>query len=709
MTHFYSIAISRYPIQPLVYSFSEKLKSGVRVWVPIRNSKKIGYVLREVEKPPFQTRNILQIVDEVPLLDDKMLQLAIEMAKRYFSSVGEILDLSFLPSHKDVKSKKITEVKNRYLILSASVSKILISRLGRREEEIVEYLLENDSVEYTYALKKFPRSSIKSLERKGFVRVVEMDPLFHPKKLKLNSEQKMVVKEILSSPQKPHLLYGITGSGKTEVYFEVAENVLNESRKVMILVPEISLTPQLLLRIRQRFPNRKIGVYHSALGAARKKEWLRAVHGEIDILLGTRSAVWVPIKNLGLIIVDEEQDESYKQYAMRPFYNAVDVAKRRCELEKATLILSSATPRVETYYDAKEGKIALHRLSSRAVGKLPAIRIVDMRGRRTEIISQELISEMEKVAKSGNQSFLFVPRKGFSPRMQCANCGYIFTCPNCDVALTYHKNTFTLKCHYCGFSEKVPDECPKCGSKNLIKGGIGTERVENEVSKIFPGLRVKRIDKDEINDVSSLEEVLKEISEMKVDIVVGTKMITKGLDFPRVELVGVIDTDHVFAIPDFRANERAFQLIAQMAGRAGRGVEGRVIIQSMEPDNSVFNAIMNGNIEGFYEEELKRRKMLGYPPFKDLILLTIQDKEANRSKTFAFQTKNVLKGGPFEILGPVESPVFKLKNMYRYQLLLKCEKLEDALDFLRKRLTKENLKFDPSISLKVDVQPYSTF
>ncbi|WP_456399733.1 replication restart helicase PriA [Mesoaciditoga sp.] len=709
MTHFYLIAISKYPIQPLVYSFSEKLKSGVRVWVPIRNSKKIGYVLREVEKPHFQTRNILQVVDEVPLLDGKMLQLAIEMAKRYFSSVGEILDLSFLPSHKDVKSKKITEIKNRYLILSASVSKILSSHLGKREEEIVEYLLENDSVEYTYALKKFPRSSIKALERKGFVRVVEMAPSFHPKKLTLNSEQKIVVKEILSSPRKPHLLYGITGSGKTEVYFEVAEKVLIESRKVMILVPEISLTPQLLLRIRQRFPNKKIGVYHSALGAARKKEWLRAVHGEIDILLGTRSAVWVPIKNLGLIIVDEEQDESYKQYAMRPFYNAVDVAKRRCELEKAALILSSATPRVETYYDAKEGKIALHRLSSRAVGKLPAIRIVDMRGRRTEIISQELISEMEKVAKNGNQSFLFVPRKGFSPRVQCANCGYIFTCPNCDVALTYHKNTFTLKCHYCGFSEKVPDECPKCGSKNLIKGGIGTERVENEVSKIFPGLRVKRIDKDEINDVSSLEEVLKEISEMKVDIVVGTKMITKGLDFPRVELVGVIDTDHVFAIPDFRANERAFQLIAQMAGRAGRGVEGRVIIQSMEPDNSVFKAITNGNIEGFYEEELKRRKMLGYPPFKELILLTIQDKEANRSKAFAFQTKNVLKGGPFETLGPVESPVFKLKNVYRYQLLLKCEKLEDALDFLRKRLTKENLKFDPSISLKVDVQPYSTF
>jgi primosomal protein N' (replication factor Y) len=709
MIHFYSIAISKYPLPPLVYSSSEKLEKGVRVWVPVRNVKKIGYVVQETKKPTFKTREVIEKIDVLPLISDKMVELALEMSRRYFVSVGEILDLSFLPSHSDMKVRRLFDKKLRYITLNASIAKILSSRLGKREEEIVEQLLETDPLEYTSALRKFPRSSILSLERKGYIKIVEINSSLPPKKFTLNSEQKRVVQEIIAEPSKPHLIYGITGSGKTEVYFEIAKKVLEESKKVLILVPEISLTPQLLLRTRQRFPNRKVGVYHSGLGASRKREWFEAVEGKTDILIGTRSAVWIPIKNLGLVIVDEEQDESYKQYAMRPFYNAVDVAKRRCELEKAMFLLSSATPRVETYHAAKKGELVLHELTSRAIGKLPKVKIIDMRGRKGEIISQELVTEIEKVAKNGNQSFLFVPRKGFSPRLQCMNCGYIFTCPNCDVALTYHKNIGVLKCHYCGYTQKVPQRCPKCGSTNLIKGGIGTERVENEVSKIFPGLRVRRIDRDEINDVSSLEEVLKEISKMKVDIVVGTKMITKGLDFPQVELVGVIDTDHVFAIPDFRANERAFQLVAQMAGRAGRGVEGRVIIQSMEPSNPVFQAIMKGNFKDFYEEELKRRKALGYPPFKDLILITVQNKNAKRSKEWAEVVKKEIEKGPFQTLGPVESSIFKLKNMYRYQILLKCEKLDSALDFLRTHLKKDNLKFDPAEALKVDVQPYSTF
>ncbi len=709
MIRFYSVAISKYPLPPLVYSSRYELESGVRVLVPIRNLKKIGYVLKEVEQPTFKTKEIIEKIDEKPFLSDKILELAIEMSKRYFSSVGEILDLSFLPSHPVVKSKRGFSSKGRYVALNASISKILSSRLGPREEEIVEQLLECEPMEYSIMLKKFPRSSLKSLERKGYIKIVEMNSYPTQKRFTLKPEQERVVREILDAPLHHHLIYGITGSGKTEVYFEVAEKVLDMSKKVMILVPEISLTPQLLLRTRQRFPSKKIGIYHSGLGASRKKEWLDAVEGRTDILIGTRSAVWIPMRDLGLIIVDEEQDESYKQYAMRPFYNAVDVARRRCELENATLVLSSATPRVETYHLAKKGEIVLHKLTSRAVGNIPKVSVVDMRGRMGEIISQELVTQMEKVAKNGNQSFLFVPRKGFSTRLQCADCGYIFTCPNCDVALTYHRSKGILKCHYCGHTEKLPKSCPKCGSTNLIKGGMGTEKVENEVSKIFPGLRVRRIDREEINDISALEKVLKEISKMKIDVVVGTKMITKGLDFPRVELVGVVDTDRVFALPDFRANERAFQLVAQMAGRAGRGVEGRVIIQSREPDNPVFQSIMKGNFEDFYEEELKRRKVLGYPPFKELILVTVQNKNAKKAKEFAMKVKREVEKGTFQILGPVESPIFKLKMMYRYQLLLKCDEIQEAIEFLKGRLTKEHLGFDPFEVLKIDVQPYSTF
>ncbi len=706
--YYYSVALSRYPLPPLVYRSKEKIEEGARVVVPVRNAKRLGYVVGYTKEPVFKTRGIIEIVDEKSFLDQTMMTLAREMAQRYISPIGEILDLFFPPS--SAKGTKRKNKKNKYITLKTSISKILNSRLGIRETELIEYLLESNVIAYSTALKKFPYSTVQSLLRKKYIGVVDSEAIStFKKRIHLNGEQLKIANDVISDPLRQHLIYGVTGSGKTEVYFEIADKVLSLGKRVLFLVPEISLTPQLLSRTRARFPQKNIGVYHSALGQSRKTEWERAINGKTDILLGTRSAVWVPVKDLGLIVVDEEQDESYKQYAMRPYYNAVDVAKRRAKLEKAILVLASATPRVETYYAAKKGEISMHKIRFRPVGKMPSISVVDMRQRKGEILSDELVSEMEKVARSGNQTFLFVPKKGFSTRVQCQDCGYIFTCPNCDVALTYHKAQGVMKCHYCGHTEAIPSKCPKCGSSSIIRGGIGTERVEQEVSKIFPGLRVRRIDREEINNIESLEKVLQDISQMNVDIVVGTKMITKGLDFPKVALVGIVDADHVFGLPDFRATERAFQLVAQMSGRAGRGVEGRVIVQSREPDNVALLSVIEGRFNDFYESELERRKELDYPPFRELILITAVGRIPIETRKQAETVSKILRSGPFEVLGPVEAPIFKLISFYRYQLLLKCENLPEALKFLTAHLKKDILGFEPAEVLKIDVQPYSTF
>lgn len=708
MTSYFFVALSKYPIPPLIYGSKEPLKNGLRVIVPVRNSKRMGYIVGLAPKPSFKTREIVEIIDKEPIIGENMLLLAREMSEKYASPIGEILDLSFPPSR--LKGSRTKKKSAKYITLKASISDILKSRLGSKESELIELLLESNMIEHSTALKKIPRSTIQSLIRKEFIEIVEFEGESPPaKKVHLKEDQKEIVKEVLADTNHPHLIYGVTGSGKTEVYFEIADKVLNSGKKVLFLVPEISLTPQLLIRTSARFPHHTIGIYHSSLGASRKREWNRAVNGKTDILLGTRSAIWIPIKDLGLIVVDEEQDESYKQYAMRPYYNAVDVAQRRAEIEGAIFVLSSATPRVETYYSARIGRIVLHEMRLRPFGKMPEISVIDMRHRKGEILSNELVKEMDKVARDENQTFLFVPKKGFSTRIQCLDCGYIFSCPNCDVALTYHKNQRILKCHYCGHIEPLPGKCPVCGSENIVRGGVGTERVEFEVSKIFPGLRVKRIDREEINNVESLEKVLKEISQMKVDIVVGTKMITKGLDFPRVALVGIVDADHTLAMPDFRATERTFQLISQMSGRAGRGVIGRVIVQSREPNNPALRSIVNNNSDDFYSSEIERRKALGYPPFKELILLTSIGKTPNIAKERIEKVKKKLEEGPFEILGPVESPIFKLMSVYRYQILLKCDDLTKSVEFLTKYLTQTTLGFDPTTALKIDVQPYSTF
>lgn len=698
MNYFY-VGISRYPIQSLVYAFDEEIEAGSRVFVDLKGRKHLGYIIEKAKKPEFKVKHILEVIDKTSYIDGKMMLLIKEAAFRYMVPIGEIMDLCFPPLKLKGKSMKIESGK--YVFLNLSLSALLKYKFTHEETKIVEFLLENKVVEYTYILKNFSKPSVKSLLEKG---VISIESNVKQQIIRLTQVQKQIVDSVLSNPSKPHLIHGITGSGKTEIYFEIANQIVKQGKKVLILVPEIILTPQLTIRTRKRFPQMKVGVYHSALGSSRKIEWDEAVRGDLDILLGTRSAVWVPMKNLGLIVVDEEQDESYKQYTMRPYYNAVDIAQRRAELENATFILSSATPRIETYYRCTKGEFVLHKVEERGVGEIPKIKVVKTEG---TIFSDTLVKNIESTIKDGNQVFLFVPKKGFASRVQCADCGYIFKCSNCDVPMTYHKIDGALKCHYCGHVEPFPSVCPICGSQRIKKGGIGTEKVEHEISKIFPAARVKRMDKEEIKNIGSVESTLDGISRGDYDIVVGTRMITKGLDFPNIGLVGVIDADHSLGMPDFRANERTFQLLSQVSGRAGRGVKGEVIIQTMEPDNPTIKAVERQDYETFYTSEIERRKLSGYPPFKELILITSESTSMEEALNKIERVKSLIIDGPFEVLGPVESPIFKMMSKYRYQMLLKCDDLDKSIDFLSSKIKTDLLGFDPLSVLKIDVQPYA--
>ncbi|BBJ28941.1 replication restart helicase PriA [Athalassotoga saccharophila] len=698
MNYFY-VGIFKYPIQSLVYSYDGEIENGSRVFIDIRGRRHLGYVIEKAEKPEFDVKSILEVVDKTSYIDQKMMLLIKESAFKYMVPVGEVMDLCFPPFKFKGKSIK-AEGAGKYVSLKVSLSELLKFKFTVEETKIVEFLLENGVGEYAYISRNFSKNAVKSLLDKG---VLTLTNVSGQQIVNLTPVQRDVVMSILSNPSKPHLIHGITGSGKTEIYFDVADNVVKSGKKVLILVPEIILTPQLMVRTRKRFPNARVGMYHSALGSSRKIEWDEAVSGNLDILLGTRSAVWVPMKNIGLIVVDEEQDESYKQYAMRPYYNAVDVAKRRAEIEGSIFVLSSATPRIETYYRCMMGSYELHKVEERTVGEIPEITVVKTSG---GIFSNLLISRIDQTIKKGNQVFLFVPKKGFASRVQCEDCGYIFKCPNCDVPMTYHKIDGTLKCHYCGHVEPLPVTCPICGSSKVRKGGIGTERVEHEIARLFPGARVKRMDREEIKDIESVESTLDGISKREYDIVVGTKMITKGLDFPSIGLVGVIDADHSLGMPDFRSNERTFQLLSQVSGRAGRGVRGEVVIQTMDPANPTIKAVEKQDYESFYLSEIERRRASGYPPFKELILITSENASQKEALENIERFKSLIANGPFEVLGPAESPIFKLMSKYRYQLLLKCDDIIAAVDYLSKVIRAETIGFDPA-NLKIDVGPYS--
>ncbi len=601
-----------------------------------------------------------------------------------------------------------------------------------KQIRVLEMLIENEYIPTADIMNFLGVSSavLNALKKKGYIDYKEVEVKRDPHEntvfektfpLKPTDEQAVVLEKTKSIMDEGKfneiLLHGVTGSGKTEVYLQIIQKCIDKGKQAIVLVPEISLTPQMVARFKGRFGN-DVAVLHSRLSLGeRYDQWRVIKDGEIKVVVGARSAVFAPVSNLGLIIIDEEHETSYKS-EITPKYQAADVARIRCKIENALLIHGSATPSIETYYRAKTGKIELLEMTKRANDMvLPKAYIVDMRdelesGNRT-VFSMKLSEEIKKNIEKGQQTIIFLNRRGYASFILCRNCGLALMCPNCSISLTYHAYDKRLICHYCGYTTKKPDACPKCNSAYIRSFGIGTQKIEEEIKKHFEGATVLRMDMDTTMRKNSHEQILKTFREENVNVLVGTQMVAKGHDFPNVTLVGVIAADSLLNTGDFKATEKTFQLITQVAGRAGRGsVEGRVVIQTYNTENFSIVCACNHDYHSFYENEILLRKKLLYPPFTNLASVVLSGTD---DKLVISRVNEVMKNinesfkgvkGIYKVLGPLRAPLSKIKNRYRWRIIIKCNRLDVLLNVLTKvsddyyNFSKKN-----SVNLSVDINP----
>ncbi len=587
-------------------------------------------------------------------------------------------------------------------------------------------------------------ATISALQKRGFIRfenqaIIQENIRKAPTtendiaNLSFTSEQQQAVEKIESayrnSEAKTFLLHGITGSGKTEVYISLAKKVLDSGHGVLILVPEISLTPQLIERFEKRLSTdkyTKIAVLHSRMSLAeRYHSWKTLASGETKIAIGARSAVFAPIHDLKLIIIDEEHEITYKQYDQTPRYNARDAAIVRAHSLGGVAVLGSATPSIESYYNAKQGKYSLIKLTKRALdAKLPTVRTIDMRKplmRKEQMakqgsLSDELKKAIEERFLKRQGTVLLQNRRGFSTYLGCSDCGDVIMCPNCAVTMTWHQVGNSMRCHYCGFTAPKNQSCPTCGSEKLFLGGIGTQRVEEELKEAYPMIRIARMDMDTTAKRGAYEKILTAFARGETDILLGTQMVAKGLDFPRVTLVGVINADTSLCLPDFRSAERTFQLLTQVSGRAGRTEElaGEVLIQTLQPQHPAIQKVISHDYDTFYDEEILLRKEIGYPPFSRLVLIEFRGKREQgvREAAFVFSTLLPKAGSFYELLGPSEPTIKKLRNEYRWHIILKDKRDKDpggekmrrlltgAMDLYQKKYANTTV----TVTIDVDVQ-----
>lgn len=647
-----------------------------------------------------------------------------------------------------VRKKTVKTVTAAVSGEQAEVALASFSAQARRQKEVLQFLLEVGvtlSLQEVLSTLHVTAGTVKKLVEKGFVVMEDAEVFRDPYQdrrfkrtdpLPRTPEQELVygkISEVLDNrAYGAFLLHGVTGSGKTEVYMQTIERCISLGRQAIVLVPEISLTPQMVERFKGRFGN-KVAVMHSRLSTGeRYDEWRKIREGRVQVAIGARSAVFAPFSDLGLIVMDEEHETSYKQEET-PKYHARDVAIRRAKQHHAAVILGSATPSLESYHaarslDNEQYAPMLLEMNARASGsKLPGIQIVDMREELREgnrsMFSRDLHTGIAARLERGEQSVLFLNRRGFSTFVMCRTCGYVAGCPDCDISLTYHQKSNNLRCHYCGYAVPAPSVCPECGSEHIRYFGTGTQRVESELSKLFPGIRVIRMDVDTTTEKGSHEKLLKAFRDKKADVLLGTQMVAKGLDFPDVTLVGVIAADTSLNFPDFRSAEKTFQLLTQVAGRAGRHqLPGEVVIQTYIPDHySIIHASQH-DYNSFVREELQHRKALHYPPYSHLILVTLSHEKLPLLLRMAENFTANLRGkaqqlGWFgnmdrftrdvlDILGPVASPIPRIKNRYRFQCMVKYRGSLDASELVRcVAETMLNDMRDSSFQISIDVDP----
>ncbi|HID38365.1 MAG TPA: primosomal protein N' [Calditrichaeota bacterium] len=787
----------------------ENLQPGMRVFIPFGKQMITGIVVNLLDKSPYSScKDIIDVLDDKPLISQELLQLTKWVADYYFSSWGQAVQLA-LPKGIDKREKEIVHLakedphielserqKELYLLIGdhPDCSKdflrkkfgtgsfyYLLNRLEeqglitrekqiegarvgqllrkfvqipqdyverkkqhedflkylRRRPEVDAYLMERagQRISMTQFLKETRMSSPTLQKMHGYDVVtireeaVEREPNFSPSEeenhLVLTPEQHDIVKEIgeelTNDIFKVYLLHGITGSGKTQVYIEALKKVLRRGKSGIILIPEIALTPQTVRRFKAVFTE-KIAVFHSKMSPGERYDaWMACYEGRAKIVVGPRSALFAPLQNLGLVVVDEEHESTYKQTDTIPRYNARDTAVFRARQNNALVILGSATPSLESYYNTRRGKYILKEMNERVDNlSLPDVHLVDMKTAANRVkpdisLFSKLLSEkIENRLAKKEQIILLQNRRGYSSFLQCKNCGFIPVCPNCDVSLTYHSYSEKLQCHLCGHKQPAFFDCPNCGGEQIVYKGSGTQRIQKQLNELFPHARILRMDQDTTRGKNQHDTILNAFGNKEADILLGTQMIAKGLDFSNVTLVGVISADVGLALPDFRAAERVFQLLTQVAGRAGRGMKGgEVVVQSYLYSHYAIQLAKNHNYNGFYDQEIHFRKEYKYPPFLKIIQLVFMAQKTSEviheARLFALNLNKMAK--PFcQVVGPSPAIIPRMKNRYRWQLLLKLNPQTDPTgkktkNILENLITPQRGSRKSSVQIIVDVDP----
>lgn len=699
------------------HELQDKIQIGIRVLVPFNNRKLEGFVLKIDTNftSSYELKNIIALIDNHPVINEEMLELGKLLSKKTFTNLISVYQ-TMLPKALKAKSKTIINKKyETYLVLNSFDNNEITSS---KQKQIIDLFKDKKQILKKEA-SKISSSAVKTLLNKNILSENKIedyrlndDIVKEEKKVVLNNDQQNVVNKVLKFKQKfaPFLLHGVTGSGKTEVYMHIIEKIIAEKKEVIVLVPEISLTPQLVNTFRKRF-GKTIAILHSGLSDGEKyDEWRKIEKKEVMIAIGARSAIFAPFTNLGLIIIDEEHSATYKQ-ENNPRYNAIEVGMYRAKKYNCPIILGSATPSIESYTKAKMNYYTLLEMPKRINNTLPKIELIDMKESFKHgytVLSKIAIDKINDRLEKKEQIMLLLNRRGYTTTISCPNCGYVHKCPNCDIPLTYHKTYHKMTCHYCNYQTYKINSCPKCHNQKLLDLGMGTEKLEEKINDIFKSKMPKiiRMDIDTTRRKGSHAKIIEDFKNHKYDILIGTQMISKGLDFPNVTLVIVVNGDASLNIPDFRSAERTFSLLNQVAGRSGRGkLSGEVIIQGYNIDHYSMVYASKNDYLGFYKEEMAIRKVLKYPPFYNLCLIKLRSNIANTCLVEGNKIVKYLKNQLTNeiILGPSACSLPKINNVYYFQIIIKYKKINNLikpLEFINKQYLTNN-----KIIVEIDLNP----
>ena len=713
--------------------FLEDIMVGKRVKITFSNTKKtvdalVVGIISDTDVPIEKIKPILDIIDDVVIVKPELIKLANWIRERYICKYSDVIRL-MVPSQIKYEHDKETKIKKEKIIYLIDKTKPIDEynlKNASKQIKAIEYLknVENILLKDLTSSTDITSATVNTLIKKNIIGVEEklyLDDETHDDNLslnKLNNEQKKCYDEIINSNDIAYLLHGITGSGKTEVYIKLINYYKNLGKQSIMLVPEISLTNQIVDRFKKSFGNR-IAVFHSKLTAKQRYiEWYKVINKEVDVVIGARSALFAPITNLGIIIVDEEHEDSYKS-STSPKYDAVETAIKRAYIENCKIVLGSATPSLKTFNMAINGRIKLLEMKSRANhANLPEIKIIDMKeeiesGNDT-ILSRDLYRSIRRSLRNNEQVILFVNRRGYSNFISCKKCGYVVKCDKCDVSMTYHMNTNKLKCHYCGRTKFVFDKCPECGSEKIQQFGFGTQQAEEFIKGLFKDYNVARMDMDSMSAKDSYETIYNDFKEHKIDILIGTQMLAKGLDFPDVTTVGILSADSLINLPFYNSGEKTFQLLTQVSGRAGRSnKKGYVFIQTYEPENFIVNAAKSNDFNVFIKEESMLRKEFAYPPYINIINICTISKFEDDLKKVSFERYEVLKqkiqetlkGKGVLLYNPTPHSIYKVNNEYRINLFIKVslKYTSELKNIIREVYMEKDIK-NIKISINIDTE-----